>query len=110
MAQKEKNDYTMLIAVLFVIAVLAFGYYALRDKKEPNPLESKNVIDMNTSCAKAWEGAELFAQIYGINTTIVGVNQIIIAQCKIACEDQNNTYYDYKCTSSDKFLCYCNKK
>lgn len=107
--KKEKKDYTMSIAVIFVLLVLVFGYYAIREKKEVNPLENKLVVDMNTTCEKAWEGAEIFAQIYNISN-IVSTEEIIIAECAATCQEKNASYEQYKCTSSNQFLCYCNKQ
>lgn len=106
--KKARKDYTLTIAVIFFIAVIVLGFYILGDKEEVNPLEDKVVIDTSTNCDKVWEGAVMFARINNISESAAGA--IVAAQCRIACEDKGFIYDDYKCTSDNQFLCYCNKE
>ena len=107
MPKAQKKDYNLVASIVFVILVILFGFYIMGHKTTINPLEGKKVIDKNITCSDAWAGAEQIAAHYNVSKSIP-IGKIVESECKVACFDMNTTYYEYKCTSENKFLCYCN--
>jgi len=103
---KQKFNYNQWGTIGFIIIVIAFGFFVFSDKdNNDNSISGKKVIDMNVTCTDMNRAAEALTLIYGVKP-----GEVILYECNNACTNLNLTFYDYKCTPEDKFLCYCNVK
>ena len=104
MTKKSSEGAKTLAVIGLIVLVVIVGILLFKGDVKQNPFENKKIISMNTTCTKVQEAAEVLSQIYN-----VPVGKVIIAECNKACNDRNLTLNDWKCTSNDEFICYCNE-
>ena len=103
---KNNSEGAKTLAVIGLIAlVVIVGIFLFKGTSEKNPFENKKIINMNTTCTKIQQAARVLSQIYNVSE-----GKVIIAECHKACSEKNLSLYEWKCTSNDDFICYCNKR
>ena len=104
MAKNSEGAKTLAVIGLIAIVIIV-GIFMFKGTPEKNPFENKKILNMNTTCSKVQQAAEVLSKIYG-----EPVGKIVTAECSRACDKTNLTLYDWKCTTNDEFICYCNMK